>query len=326
MTTLTNLPTREQIYADKKLLVRAQPNNILGQFGQVRPIPKNKTDTIVFRRYEKLANATTPIVEGVTPTGKDMTYTDVQGTLKQYGDFVTITDHIKDMHTDPVANETLDVLGEQAAETYDVLRFGVLRAGTNVQYANGTSRSAVNTVVTVALFRTANRILRRQEARMLKRVINASVKIDTHPIREAFVVCHHVDVQPDLEALTGWIPSANYSEDMGHINGEIGSLLNFRFVIDNNMTPWADAGGAKGNTLSTTGVNSDVYPMLIFGKDAYGLVGLGGKGSVQTLVSNPRPQGSDPLAQRGTMGWKGYMTTVILNDLFMLRLEVAANG
>ena len=326
LNTMTTIPTVELVYADKKLLIRAQPNNILGQFGQVRPIPKNKTDTIVFRRYEKLAAATTPLVEGVTPTGKSLTYTDITAVLKQYGDFVEITDAIKDMHTDPIANEAIDILAEQAPETYDKLRAGVLQAGTNVQYSTGTARTDVNAIITVALLRTAARILGRQEAKKIKKIISAGINIGTLPIREAYVVVCHTDVFPDIEALTGYVPVANYAKEMGMINGEKGSILDFRFVQDNNIVPWPDAGAAHGVTLSTSGTLSDVYPLLIFGANAYGLVGLGGRGSVQTLVSNPRPQGSDPLAQRGTVGWKGRMTTAILNDAFMLRMEVAANG
>ena len=323
----TNLNRTNQLYVDTNLLIRAIPNNILGQFGQVRPIPKNSSDTINFRRYNKFAPAITPLVESVTPDGKSMTYLDVFATLSQYGDFVSISDVAEDMTQDPVANEAIDILAEQAPETYDILRAGVLQAGTNVQYAGGgVLRTSVNSIITVAMLRTASRILGKQEAKHITGVIKAGLNISTTPIRPAYIVCCHVDVQPDLEGLTGWTPVAEYSAQMGIINGEIGSILNFRFVIDNNIVPFEDAGDTKGSTLSTSGVKSDVYPLLIFGKNAYGLVGLGGKGSVQTFVSKRRAQDGDPLAQRGTMGWKGYMTTVILYDPFMLRMEVAANG
>jgi N4-gp56 family major capsid protein len=43
------------------------------------------------------------------------------------------------------------------------------------------------------------------------------------------------------------------------------------------------------------------------------------------MVVNPKASDSDPLAQRGHVGWKGYSATIILNDFWMVRLEVAVS-
>jgi N4-gp56 family major capsid protein len=76
---------------------------------------------------------------------------------------------------------------------------------------------------------------------------------------------------------------------------------------------------------STTGTNADVYPTLVFARDAYGLVPLKGENSMTPMVVNPKPAAGDPLAQRGTVGWKLWHATVILQDAFMLRIESAAS-
>jgi len=55
------------------------------RFGQAKPIPKKSSQTIKFRRYESLANATAPLAEGVTPGGQKLTKTDVSATLQQFG-------------------------------------------------------------------------------------------------------------------------------------------------------------------------------------------------------------------------------------------------
>jgi N4-gp56 family major capsid protein len=44
------------------------------------------------------------------------------------------------------------------------------------------------------------------------------------------------------------------------------------------------------------------------------------------MVVNPKPAAGDPLAQRGTVGWKLWTATVILQELFMARLECAATA
>jgi N4-gp56 family major capsid protein len=128
--------------------------------------------------------------------------------------------------------------------------------------------------------------------------------------------------------MAGWVPVQEYPNSMGSIEGEAGSVGEIRVVFDNNCTPWADAGttAATNSTLSTTGTNSDVYPLLIFGADAYGTVSLSGKNAVSTYVNNPKPITGDELAQKGSVGWKGYTASVILQDAFMLRVETALKG
>ena len=128
--------------------------------------------------------------------------------------------------------------------------------------------------------------------------------------------------------MTDWKPVQQYPSAMGLIEGEAGSVGEIRVVFDNNCTPWADSGTTAStySTLSTTGTNSDVYPMLVFGADAYGTVALAGKNAVSTFVNNPKSITGDELAQRGSVGWKGYTATIILNDAFMLRIETALKG
>lgn len=323
---MSDISPRTTAYADRRLLERAKTNNILGQFGQIRELPTKSTLTIKFRRYNKLAAATTPLSEGVTPTGKTLTKTDITVTVSQYGDFIWITDVILDTHEDPILQESTDILGEQASDTYDILRAGVLKAGTNVVYTSGTARSSVNAVIDKATLRRAERALLRQEAKPITSFIQAGPKIATVPIPPCFVVVCHADLKYDLEAIADWVPVQKYPSTQGIFNGEIGSSGLFRFVIDNNVSSWADAGTTKGSTLSTSGTNSDVYPLLVFGQNAYGIVPLAGKNAVSTYVANPKAQVGDPLAQRGTVGWKGYTATVILNDLWMLRIEAAVTA
>ncbi len=324
--TYNDISPRTQAYADKRLLTRAIPNNILGQFGQVRVLPQKNSINISFRRLNKLDPAVSPLTEGVSPSGKTVTRSDIVIPLRQYGDWVGYTDVIEDTREDPLLQEFTDILGEQAGETWDVLRAGVLRAGTNVLLANGTARSDVNTVIVKSLLRRAERILLRQEAKPITSIVKAGPNIGAFPIPPAYVAVCHPDLKMDLEAIADWIPIQGYASTSGLIKGEIGASGLIRFVISNNLTPWRDAGGARGTTLSTSGTNSDVYPVLIFGKDAYGVVELSGKGAVSTYVSNPKASESDPLAQRGTIGWKGYTATAILNDLWMLRVEVAVTA
>ena len=327
---MADISQRTAAYADLKLLKRAVANNILGRFGQVRVLPKKKSTTITFRRYEALDSTPVVLQEGVTPMGKTRSYTDYTCTLQQFGDFIKFTDVIRDTHEDPVLNDNIEALGEQADEMMDKMRFGVLKAGTNKLLSNGTLRTDVNTVISRDLVRTAVRTLERQKAAYLKEMIQGGAKINTYPIPSAYIAVCHPDMRPDLERCTGWKDVSEYAGNMGLIPGEMGSLGMVRFVADTNCTPFADGGAAKAGAgytvLSTTGTNADVYPVLIFGKDAYGVVPLAGMNAMESLIHNPQASASDPLAQRGSQGWKGWNGCVILNDAWMIRVECAAKG
>ena len=112
-----DISPRTAAYAAKRLLKRGLNQLILERFAQVKTLPKRSSRTIKFRRYLSLPLATTPISEGVTPPADALTYEDIQATVEQYGSWLELTDVIQDVHEDPVLNEMMDLLGEQAPDT-----------------------------------------------------------------------------------------------------------------------------------------------------------------------------------------------------------------
>jgi N4-gp56 family major capsid protein len=333
-------------YSVVRMLKRAMPYLHLEKFGQTYPLPTNATQTAKFRRYFLqgaggaagtqtpgsnffIPVATTPLVEGVTPAGSMLANQDYTVTLSQYGDFVTITDVIEDTHTDPVLQQATDILGEQAAVTVETLRFNILKAGLNVYYANAVGgRSSIVTAISLADQRRVTTGLNRQNARKISQVVASTPDFNTKSVEAAYMAVVHPDLETDLRSLPGFKVVADYGPHTTPFEGEIGSCEQVRYMTSTIIAPFADAGGAIGATglRSTTGSYIDVYPILIFGRDAFGIVPLKGKSSMTPMVVNPKPAPGDPLAQRGTVGWKLWTATVILQDAFMARLEVGATA
>ena len=86
-----------------------------------------------------------------------------------------------------------------------------------------------------------------------------------------------------------------------------------------NAEVWSNDAASKGSD----GKALDVHCALVFGKDAYGVIDVEGKGAVQLIV---KPHGSsgtaDPRDQRATIGAKvTAYTAAILNDLWLVRIE-----
>ena len=315
-----DIGSRTATFAERELLKRALPYLVLEKFGQSKPIPTKSTKTIKFRKYNPLALATTPITEGVTPSSKQLTASDVTANLDQFGDLVTISDVILDTHEDPVLQEATEILGEQAAQTIETIRFNVLKAGTGVRYANGAARSAVNTALTLSTQRKCIRDLKRQNARAITKIVRSTPSYGTEAVAPSFIGLVHPDMEGDIRNIAGFTPTEKYGS-MTPYESEIGKIEDVRYVSSTVFSAWTDAGGAKGTMISTTGTSADVYPVLFVSRDAFGIVPLKGRASITPSVVNPHPSESDPLAQRGHIGWKSMTTCVILNDAWMVRAE-----
>jgi N4-gp56 family major capsid protein len=334
------------------MLKRAMPYLHIEKFGQTYPLPTNSTQTAKFRRYF-LQGATgtagpngggtngagqpffiplalTPLVEGVTPAGSMLANQDYTVQLYQYGDYITITDVIEDTHTDPVLQQSTDILGEQAAVTVETLRFNVLKAGTNVWYQNLVAgRGNVAGVITLTDQRRVSTGLNRQNSKKISQVVASNPDFQTKSVEAAYFGLVHPDLESDIRNMVGFVPVASYGPHTSPFEGEIGSIEQCRYLSSTVIAPFPNAGAATSGATtyrSTSGVNWDVYPVLYFGRDAFGLVPLKGKSSMTPMVVNPKPAPGDPLAQRGTVGWKLYTSTVILQDAFMARLEVCATS
>lgn len=333
-----------------KMLERAIPFLHFEKFGQTYPLPTNSTQTAKFRRYYLSGStgaagpdngagtngagsafftvlATTPLVEGVTPSGSLMANQDYTVTLQQYGDFITVTDVIVDTHTDPVLAQATSILGEQAAQTVETLRYNVLKAGTNVWFANlVAARTNVTTVITLADQRRVTTGLNRQNAKKISEVVASTAAFNTKSVEASYMAVCHPDLESDIRNMTGFVPVASYGPHTSPFEGEIGSVEQVRYLTSTLCVPFtgATAGAAVGSTglRSTDSSHIDVYPVLIFGRDAYGIVPLKGKSAMTPMVVSPKAAPGDPLGQRGTVGWKLWTGTVILQDAFMARLEV----
>lgn len=341
-----DISPRTAAFVVKELLERAMPYLVFEKFGQSKPLDKNSTQSMKFRRYflkttfasgytpaEYLASgnfdpSTHTLTEGVTPDGSFLNSEDLTTQLYQYGDKVTITDVIMDTHEDNILKEAIAILGEQAALMLEKIRFQKLVAGTNVFRAGATNtlvaaRNEVVGTLTLELQRKIVRGLKRNLARPITSIVKSTPSYGTEPIAPAYVAVCHPDLEPVIREITGFVPAEKYGNSSPW-ETEIGKVEDVRYVTSTVISAWADAGGAKGSMISTSGTSADVYPILYLSKDAYGITPLKGGSSITPMVVNPKPSDSDPLAQRGHVSWKAWHGAVILNQAWMARAEVAA--
>lgn len=323
MNTTSNFSSGLTEFYDRAFLERAIARFLYMIFGQIRPLKKRTSKTIKFRRYESLAAATTPLTEGVVPTGSNLTKSDITAMIAQYGDFITITDLLDLTNADPVLLEGAEVLGEQEGDTLDQVVRDVLAAGTSVIYANGASRAAVNTLITLEDIENAVDTFKDNNARRISSIMSASQGIGTSPIPASFFMLNHTHITRTVKGLAGFTPVHKYANPSVALPGEYGSVDEIRCLESTNGKIFAGAGATGGSGVRETTGNADVYASIILAANAYGIVPLDMNNDLYFKAFGSAGT-ADPLDQIATLGWKTAFTAKILNDAFMQRIEHAA--
>lgn len=319
-TTRTQIPAEVNNFYDKTLLIKAVPSFVYNRFAQVRDIPMNSgTDTIKFRRYGLLTAQTTALTEGVTPSGKQLSLTDITATVLRYGDYVTLTDKVLTETYDPILTETADILGEQVGDSLDQLCRDVIVATTTKQYAS--TASSTVTVTSAMKFtrdeaKEAVRTLKVAKARKITSMVNPSTGYNTTPLNASYIGIVHPNTTYDLDNATGWVPLEKYANKGDIMENEVGALGEVRFIESTNAKVRTGEGASS----------IDVYSTLIIGQHAYAQSRISGL-SLKNIV---KPLGSagtaDPLDQRTTSGWKLTYVAKILNDAFMVDVQHAVSA
>lgn len=241
------LSAEMKTFYDMTLIDEAQANLVHDQFGQKRPIPANGGKIIEFRKFAPLAKATTPLTEGVTPDGKQLSVSTVSAAVSQYGDYITQSDMLELTALDNTILESAKLLGRQAGATLDTVVRNVMHSGTNVMYAEKSTASGTEEVkkrealdksckITVELIQRAVAKLRAQNA---------------PPINGKYVGIIHPYVAYDLMRDSEWIDAHKYAQPENLYEGEIGEIAGVRFVQTTEAKIYCGADlAADSRTLS----------------------------------------------------------------------------
>lgn len=225
-TGMTGLSAEMKTFYDMTLIDEAQANLVHDQFGQKRPIPANGGKIIEFRKFAPLAKATTPLIEGVTPDGKQLSVSTVSAAVSQYGDYITQSDMLELTALDNTILESAKLLGRQAGATLDTVVRNVMHSGTNVIYAEKVTSSGVTEVKSRAALDSDCAIT----VELIQRAV-AKLRAQNAPtINGKYVGIIHPYVAYDLMRDPEWVDAHKYDQPENLYEGEIGELAGVRFV------------------------------------------------------------------------------------------------
>lgn len=312
MTTETgSLSAEMKTFYEKRLLDQAEPLLVHNQFGDKYPIPANNGKKIEFRKYSALPKALTALTEGVTPAGNSLNVTTVEGTVKQYGDWIQLSDMLQMTAIDNNVVQATKLLSSQAGRTLDTVTREVLAGGTNVIYAPKVVDGAETEVLSRSTL-TPECVL---TPFVVMRAAATLEAMNTPKIDGSYVLITHPYCRETLQESPGWVDVVKYKEGNNTFSGEIGKIGDVRVVTTSEAKVINDS---TCPVVESTTYYS-VFTSLLLGANAYGVTELE-NGGLQHIVKQ-LGYGEDPLNQRSSCGWKATSVAVRLCEEYMVRIE-----
>lgn len=284
--TISNITEENRIFYERALIKRLLPMLHAYNDAQKSNLPKNSGTTVNWRKFTALEIPANALTEGVTPDGKSLSVTTVQGEAKQYGDYVAISDLLANAGIDKAMTEAALLCGEQAALLIDSVIINAMKQTTN-EMTIATELTGVD--VKKAVLKLKQKNARRFEDGYYHAIISPE---------QAYSLMS--------EEGSGWIDAAKYGSIRKLLKGELGELHGVRFMESTNV-PKPSAETAIG---------------FIYGSDSYGVVDMeNGAGKPSIITKDFGSSGTnDPLNQRATVGWKNMFVAKVLDNDALIRM------
>jgi len=327
--------SRNLIRAELQMLKMVETIQVLGKFGDQKEQPLNKTDSVVFRRLKPF-NANSSEVpgitaanfitsEGTTPQSNTISYTDVTTTVEQFAVLFKYSSKAELMYEDDIPMDMQKLTSQTLAEVAELVAYGQVKAGSSVLYANGSTRTGVNTAISLRKLQAAARTMETNRAKHVTSMIAAGQNFGTAPVEDCYLVFYHTDGTSDVRALPGFTKRVEYGSAIKPVHPrEVGACEEFRFIPSPLFAPYLTAGSATTNGMVATSGSVDVYPFVVIGESAFGHVSLKGNGYTginPTVISSKIKNHANPSGMFGYVGADFWYSCVRLNENWMTRIE-----
>jgi N4-gp56 family major capsid protein len=343
-----------------QILAHAEPVEVTGNIGIMKDVPKNKGDTVIFRRWipvnstnQNLFFPTTTTggqatatdrgnqfvqqyiaAEGITPGPLSLTAQDYPVTLQQLVIIFGFSDKMADQYEDDIPTEYKLQVGHQLGLAREMIRFGAIKASTNQFYGGtGTTRATVNGKLTLPLLRKVIKYLQAHHAKTVTKVLKPGVEYGTVAVSQAYMVYTHTDLNQDVYDLPKFKDAVDYAAHGNVLPNEIGAVEFMRFIASPDLPSVTDAGAAIGSLglQSNLGTYIDVYQVIVAGADAWGSItmknagGLASSNDVSVLLPGDKDK-NDPAGQRGYVTAKNWFNAIVVNSDWVAVVNVGTTA
>lgn len=256
----------------------------------------------------------------------------IEGELYKRGFFTEYTQESMDFDSDA---ELLMHITEEAVVGANELVEAELQADLITEatangtayFMGGTSKVTVDEVVTYSDLMNLSIALDNNKTPKQTKVIAGSRMIDTKTVNGGRVMYVGSEMIPVLRAMTdlhgnpAFVSVEKYADAGNTLNGEIGSVDQFRIIVVPEMQ-YDEAGGAAAADTAGDGTNgADIYPMLVVGDGAFTTIGFQTDGKSVKFNINHKKPGNDIADLNDPYGEKGFYSIKWYYGFMALRPE-----
>lgn len=251
------------------------------------------------------------------------------GSLHKFGFFTEFTQESMDFDSDEdlYSHMSRELVTGATQLTEAVLQKDLLAAAGVVLYAGAATSDVtvtgeganVSEVDYQDMMRLA-RILNDNRTPKQTKVITGSRMVDTKVINSGRVLYIGSELEATVKGMRdlfdnpAFIPVAAYASAGTVLNGEIGTVDQFRIVVVPEMLHWAGAGANVGTNPGYEATNGkyDVFPMLVVGDESFTTIGFqtGGKANkfkiTTKMPGEETADRTDPYGESGFSSIKWY--------------------
>lgn len=247
------------------------------------------------------------------------------GSIQKFGVFTEFTQESFDFDSDDELYEHLsrELVTGATQLTEAVLQKDLLNAAGSVVWSgaavsngtiDGNSLTTVKSVVTYDTFMRLAKILKDNRTPRQTKVITGSRMIDTRTISSGWVMYVSSDLESVLRTMVdpfnnpAFVPVHQYADATNILNGEIGTIHEFKIVVVPEMLKWSGAGATvvtNPGYMASSG-RYDVYPMLVVGADAFTAIGFQTSGDVFKFKIVTKMPGEAMATLEDPYGEKGF--------------------
>jgi N4-gp56 family major capsid protein len=308
---INNMPPQiQQNYTDK-LLSTPERNCIHNLFASVVEVEDNNGFINRQSRYDPLDTFEVPLDNAQNnPPSQLLTRVDVDCRVRNYATYVVLTKQVTMTNQDPILNAAAARLGQAYKETSDILQRDNLESSASVVNSVGGSNGDLPTEMSLSDLDDIVAVLQDNDGEYITNMIDASNKIGTSPLGDAYAMMCTSRMIPVLNGVTGFRRKFEYGTGViNTLSSEWGGVNNIRAFISSQGSVTPDA-SLLGN---------DIANCFITAQEGYRVVFQAG-GRAKYIYTPPGYM-NDPAHLRHAAACNFYQGQCVNNDLWVQNLR-----
>lgn len=260
------------------------------------------------------------------------TRTQITGDLYKRGFFTEYTQESLDFDSD---SELLSHITEEALVGANELTEAELQADliTNATangtayYMGGTTKKTVDEVVTYTDLMNLSIALDNNKTPKQTKIISGSRLVDTRTINGGRIMYIGSELIPiikamvDLHSNPAFVSVEKYASAGNVMNGEIGTVDQFRMIVVPEMQYDEGGGASAADTAGDGDTGADIYPMLVVGDGAFTTIGFQTDGKTVKFSIIHKPPGKETADSNDPYGEVGFYSIKWYYGFMALRPE-----